>query len=219
MHELFDQRRYLIPFRSTLLPQIFTDVLVIGGGSAGLSAAHAASSHADVIVANKSKPSDSNTAWAQGGIAGVLDKSDSVETHVRDTLEAGAGLCDEAVVRAVISHGGDALRRLIDWGMRVDRDPSGQPELAREGGHSARRIIHTDGDATGMELSRCLTERASATPNIRLFNDCFTLDLITPSNEPGAPCMGAITYHPRYGLQMIWARATILATGGAGVMA
>ncbi|MCA9306671.1 MAG: L-aspartate oxidase [Phycisphaerales bacterium] len=218
MHELFDQRRYLIPFRSTLLPQIFTDVLVIGGGSAGLSAALAASAHADVIVANKSKPNDSNTAWAQGGIAGVLDNSDSVEAHVRDTLEAGAGLCDEAVVRAVIARGGDALRRLIDWGMRVDRDASGQPDLAREGGHSARRIIHTDGDATGMELARCLADRAAATPNIRLFSDCFTLDLITPSNEPGAPCMGAITHHPRYGLQMIWARATILATGGAGVI-
>lgn len=218
MHELFDQRRYLIPFRSTLLPQIFTDVLMIGGGSAGLSAALAASAHADVIVASKSRLTESNTAWAQGGIAGVLDTSDTVDAHVRDTLDAGAGLCDEQVVRSVITQGGDALRGLIAHGMRIDRDPSGDPVLAREGGHSARRIVHTDGDATGAELTRSLSDRAGAAPNIRQFQDCFTLDLITPSNEPGAPCMGAITHHPRYGLQVIWARATILATGGAGVI-
>ncbi len=218
MHTLFDQRRYLIPFRSTLLPQIFTDVLVIGGGSAGLRAAIAASEPGDVIVAGKSRMSDSNTAWAQGGIAGVLDPADSADSHASDTAEAGAGLCDIPVVRRVIGDGGRALRQLMEWGMRVDRDAAGAPQLAREGGHSARRIIHTDGDATGMELSRCLVERARRAASIRLFENCFTLDLITPTNEPGAPCMGAITHHPRYGLQMIWARATILATGGAGVI-
>lgn len=225
MDPLFDQRRYLIPFRSTLLPQIFTDTLVIGAGVAGLRAAIAAAEHApekgtggDVIVLSKEEPSLSSTAWAQGGIAGVLDAADSVEAHVQDTLTAGAGLCDEPVVRHVVRQAPDRINELLSWGMRLDLDASGKPELGREGGHSARRIVHAGGDATGAELSRCLLEKARSLPGIRIFTKCFALDLITPSNEPGSPVMGAITHHPRYGLQMIWAKTTILACGGAGMV-
>lgn len=218
MHALYDDRRYLIPFRSILLPQIFTDTLVIGSGVAGLSAGIAAAAHGDVIILSKSKRDVSNTAWAQGGIAAVLDSTDSVESHVQDTLAAGAGLCDEAVVRGIIERGREAIDRLLHWGIRLDRDESGDLSLGREGGHSSRRIVHSDGDATGSELCRCLIAQAGRTPNLRLFEDCFTLDLLTPTNAPGSPCMGAITHHPRYGLQMIWAKATILASGGAGMV-
>lgn len=218
MHPLFDDRRYLIPFRSILLPQIFTDTLVIGGGAAGLSAAIAASEHGDAILISKAKLPVSNTGWAQGGIAVVLDRADSIEAHVQDTLVAGAGLCDQPAVRSIVGAGPEAIKRIIDWGFQVDRGNDDSPSLGREGGHSARRIIHSHGDATGAELSRCLIEKARHTQSIRLFEDCFALDLLTPTSAEGAPCMGAITYHPRYGLQMIWARSTILAAGGAGMV-
>lgn len=248
VHPLFDNRRYLIPFRSTLLPQIFTDTLVIGSGVAGLRAAIAAAAAtgsaahpADVIVLCKNEPDESNTAWAQGGIAAVMADGDSIDAHVQDTLEAGAGLCDEPAVRAVCAGGPVRMRELIDWGMQFDRAArsgvashvgtgEGEGEVAnsaaaplalgREGGHHANRILHAHGDATGAELSRCLLAKLAATPGVRLFKNCFALDLITSSNDPGAggAVMGAITHHPRYGLQVIWAKSTILATGGAGMV-
>jgi L-aspartate oxidase len=218
VHPLFDQRRYLIPFRSTLLPQIFTDVLVIGSGVGGLRAAIAAAEHAEVIVLGKDDPGVSNTAWAQGGIAVVVDEQDRLEDHVQDTLTAGAGLCEEPVVRQIVEDGPARLKELMDWGMRIDTERSGKIHLGREGGHNRPRIVHADGDATGRELMRCLWAKAQATANLRLFTRCFALDLITPTNEPGAPVMGAITHHPKYGLQVIWAKATILASGGAGMV-
>ncbi len=218
MHPLLDQRRYLIPFRSSLLPQIFTDTLVIGSGVGGLRAAIAAAEHGEVIVLGKEDPGTSNTAWAQGGIAVVLDEQDSFDTHVADTLAAGAGLCDEPVVRTIVEDGPARLRELVGWGMQIDADRPGHIHLGREGGHTRPRIVHSDGDATGRELMRCLWERARATTGIRLFTRCFALDLLTPGNEPGSPVMGAITHHPKYGLQVIWAKATILASGGAGMV-
>ncbi|MEO1128567.1 MAG: L-aspartate oxidase [Planctomycetota bacterium] len=219
MNSLFDERRYLIPFRSILLPQIFTDVLVIGAGAGGLSAAASASAHGDVIVLAKGRTSVSNTAWAQGGVAGVLADDDTIESHVQDTLAAGAGLCDEPAVRSIVGAGTETLRSLLDSGFRADHDPTGSVALGREGGHSHRRIIHAQGDATGRELTRSLGEQARAAPNIRIFEQCFALDLITPSgNGNTGPCLGAITHHPRFGLQVIWAKATILASGGAGMM-
>jgi L-aspartate oxidase len=220
MDGLFDQRRYLIPFRSGLLPQIFTDTLVIGGGVSGLRAAIAASAHGEVIILAKGDLKNTNTAWAQGGIAGVIEPNgDSVEAHAQDTLVAGAGVCDPEVVRLVTERGPGLIDELIGWGMNIDRT-GGRPALGREGGHSASRIVHSGGDATGRELQRALLAkvRSIPAPTIRLFENCFALDLITPSADPGAPVMGAITHHPKYGLQMIWARATILATGGAGVL-
>lgn len=218
MNRLFDQRRYLIPFRSTLLPQIFTDTLVIGAGVAGLRAGMAAAEHGEAIVLSKGDLKSTNTAWAQGGIAAVMSDRDSTESHVQDTLIAGAGLCDEAAVRAIIEHGPRSMRQLLSWGMRLDTNAEGEIAVGREGGHSERRIVHTDGDATGRELQRCLAQQARRTPGVRIFEQCFALDLITPGNEPGSPVMGAITYHPKHGLQMIWAKATILASGGAGVL-
>ncbi len=216
MHAIFDQRRYLIPFRSGLLPQIFCDTLVLGAGVAGVRAAIEAAGSGDVIVISKSAPARSNTAWAQGGIAAARQGADSTDAHVQDTLTAGAGLCDRAAVELVCRQGPDHVRELIAWGMRFDHDDAGGEAAGLEGGHSAARIYHAGGDATGAELLRTLTNKASASTRIRLFESCFAIDLITASPEPGAPCLGAITHHPRYGLQMIWARTTVLASGGAG---
>lgn len=239
MEGLFDQRRYLIPFRSSLLPQIFTDTLVIGAGVAGIRAAVAAAGHGEVIVLCKGDVFDSNTAWAQGGIAAVMGgesgveehgyrpaaatrgtkpEADTVESHVRDTLVCGAGLCDENVVRLIAEQAGPRMRELLEWGIKLDHNAAGGLAVGREGGHSASRIYHAMGDATGRELQRCLVEKLKATAGVRLFEKCFTLDLITPTSEPGSPVMGAITHHPKFGLQMIWAESTILATGGAGMV-
>jgi L-aspartate oxidase len=218
MEQLFDQRRYLIPFRSSLLPQIFTDTLVIGGGVAGLSAARSASTHGEVIVVSKAELSLSSTAWAQGGIAAVMRDGDTVESHIQDTLEAGAGLCEEAAVRHIVGHAAERMGELLSLGLKLDRNTEGELVVGREGGHSAARIYHAHGDATGRELQRCLTSCVRGLSNVRVFEHCFTLDLITASQEPGSTVLGAITYHARYGLQMIWARSTILATGGAGMV-
>jgi len=228
MNGLFDQRRYLIPFRSTLLPQIFTETLVIGGGVAGARAAIAAaggdtddpsSTARDVIMLAKGSFEHTNTAWAQGGVAAVLAESgagdDSFQSHIDDTLTAGAGLCDEPVVRTVVTEGADRVRELIAWGCVFDPDGAGLAR-GREGGHSAHRIYHAGGDATGREVQSSLSARARATPGVRIFEDCFALDLITPGTDPGSPVLGAVTYHRRYGLQMIWAHTTVLASGGAG---
>ena len=224
MDPVFDARRYLIPFRSSLLPQIFTDTLVIGAGVAGCRAAVAAAAHGECILLSKSDLRNTNTAWAQGGVAGVFSRpaggGDSVEAHVRDTLTAGAGLCDRAAVELVCGRADGALRDLIAWGAEFDKAASGALAMGLEGGHSASRILHAQGDSTGREIQRAVAAKARATPGIRVFEKCFALDLITPGSggAPGEPVMGAITHHPRHGLQVIWAKATILATGGAGVV-
>lgn len=222
MLDVFRERRYLIPFRSLLLPHIFTDTLVIGSGVAGLRAAIEASTHGDVIVLAKDALDLSSTTWAQGGIAVVLAKDDSFDQHIDDTLNAGAGLCDYAAVRALVEDAPQRIAELRHWGMRFDLGADGEPSLGREGGHRLHRIVHTDGDATGRELTRCLLARTRACDNVRLFDRCFVLDLLSADGNAtnggrGEPrVLGAITHHPRYGLQIIWAKATILASGGAG---
>ena len=218
MDTLLKTRRYLIPFRGTLLPQIFTDTLVIGAGVAGLQAALAAATHGEVILLCKGAPSDSNTSLAQGGVAAVIDDTDTVESHIADTLVAGVKLCDEPAVRMLAVQGACAIEQLLELNMRFDHTASGNLSRGLEGGHSAPRILHADGDATGREIVRCLWEQVRQTPNIRVFDSCFALDLLTPAEAPGSPAMGAITHHDSHGLQMIWAGATILATGGAGVL-
>ncbi|MCX5660034.1 MAG: L-aspartate oxidase [Planctomycetota bacterium] len=219
MNSIFDERRYLIPFRATLLPQIFTDVLIIGEGVAGLRAALAVGEDREVIITSKAELGLSNTSWAQGGIAAVLSEQDTIESHVEDTLTAGAGLCDEPAVRQVIEAGPERIRELIDWGMRFDRakpgDKSSALALGREGGHSLPRIVHADGDATGRELAITLDRKVRERSNVRVFQNCFVIDLVTLDGSTPR-CVGAITHHPKYGLQVIWAQATILATGGAG---
>ncbi|MEM9790825.1 MAG: L-aspartate oxidase [Planctomycetota bacterium] len=240
MPDAFAHRRYLIPFRATLLPQIFTDVLVIGGGVAGMrSAIGAAAGGADVIVTAKGRVEESSTAWAQGGIAAVLTEDDSAEEHVRDTMVAGAGLCDEPMVRRVVEGGPAGVRELIEWGMAFDlthatggdgdddecglngrgstEDVVGRLAFGREGGHGRHRIVHADGDATGRALTRTLHGCLTGMSGVRWFDECFVLDLISSEGTPGR-CLGAITHHPKHGLQVIWAGATVLAAGGAGMV-
>ncbi|MFW6194962.1 MAG: L-aspartate oxidase [Chloroflexota bacterium] len=217
MDSSFDDRRYLIPFRSALLSQIFTDVLVVGAGVAGLRAALTAAEHSDVIVLAKGSLEESNTSRAQGGVAAVTEPTDCLDDHVQNTLDAGAGLCDEAAVRRILTAGPDAVRRLMDLGMPFDRDEHGGLRLGREGGHNAHRILHADGDATGRAVGRTLVHAARGAERIRLFDHCFLLDLVTEGGQDGGGrCLGAVTYHPKYGLQMIWARAVIMASGGCG---
>jgi len=229
----YEHRRYLIPFRSALLPQIFTDTLVIGTGVAGLRAAIEAAgdgaARGDVIVLAKATYDQSNTTWAQGGVAAAVGADDTIDSHVEDTLAAGAGLCDAPAVRVLAEEAGSRIAELETWGMRLDRRADGSLDLGREGGHRHHRILHYEGDNTGEELVRCLSRRLRSLPNVRIFENCFALDLITASDNAangsdasggagagGAPVLGAITHHPRYGLQIIWAGAVILATGGAG---
>jgi L-aspartate oxidase len=214
----YERRRYLIPFRSQLLPHIFTDTLVIGSGVAGMRASIEAARHGDVILLAKDRIEQSNTSWARGGIAAVHSPDDDFESHIKDTLSAGGGLCDPDIVRAVVEDAPDRIEELIAWGMRFDQDAEGNIQYGREGAHSRHRILHTDGAATGAELSRCLSAKVLQSDSIRVFDRCFALDLLTTERNGGhhgEHVLGAITHHPKYGLQIIWARTTILASGGA----
>ncbi len=158
------------------------DFLVIGAGIAGLTFALRAAKFGTVVVLTKGKAYESNTAWAQGGIASVLpenlrDRGDTLESHVADTLDAGAGLCDEAAVRTIVGEGAAAIDDLLQHGVSFDRE-DGKFELGKEGGHSHRRILHAR-DTTGHEIARALIEEARATPNLTLLEDHFVIDLIT----------------------------------------
>ncbi len=140
--------RYLVPFHPKRVPHHFADLLIIGGGLAGLRAALAADPQLSVLVITKDSIRQSNSNYAQGGIAGVLDPEDRFENHVADTLGAGGDLCDAAVVDMVVHEAPARIRELIAWGARFDEE-SGSLALGREGGHSHDRIVHALGDATG----------------------------------------------------------------------
>lgn len=224
------QRRYLVSFSSRRLPHIFTDVLVIGGGAAGLRAAIEATNYGQVILLTKGSRLESNTYYAQGGMAVVTDPTDSTEDHINDTLTAGVGINNEEVVRECIQSAPECIRELREWGMKFDTDHDGETlRLGREGGHGVSRIVHAMGDATGRVLEETLLARAESNnnasgvknaKNIKIFDDCFSLDLLTdpPEGGDGATCTGAITYHPQHGMQIIHAGVVILAAGGAGVI-
>ncbi|NQU75083.1 MAG: L-aspartate oxidase [Planctomycetes bacterium] len=219
MDRAYLKRRYLVSFEARRLPHIFTDVLVIGGGAAGLRAAIEAAKYGQALMIVKSAMTESNSSQAQGGIAAVLDERDSPALHVADTLAVGADLCDERVVEKVVGEAADHICELVEWGALFDSNGE-RFDLAREGGHSQRRIVHAHGDATGWEIIRALLEKARQTDRLKIFDHCFVLDLLTDPVEggPGSACVGAICWHQRYGLQMIWARQTILASGGAGAL-
>lgn len=205
------RRRYLTNFEPHRLPHLFTDVLVIGAGVAGLRAAIEAAQSADVLVLCKDALTESCTAYAQGGVASVTAGDDTFDAHEQDTLACAGGLAHADVVHRVVTDGPIRIRELCEWGARFDRAGDALA-TGREGGHSAARIVHADGDATGREILRALAERARASPRIRLFDHCFAIDLLTFDHE----IVGVVSYHPKYGHQMFWARATILATGGCG---
>jgi L-aspartate oxidase len=154
------------------------DFIIVGSGLAGLSFALKAAKAGTVAVITKKAKAETNTAWAQGGIAAVTDGTDSVEAHVNDTLIAGAGLCDEAVVRRIVIDGPARIQELMELGVHFDQRPDGQPDLTREGGHSARRILHTR-DATGREIERALLEAVARETRITLLENHTAIDLIT----------------------------------------
>jgi L-aspartate oxidase len=203
--------RYLVPFHPRELPHFFTDVLVVGGGLAGLRAANAIDPQLSALVVTKDAIQQSNSSYAQGGIAGVMDPDDRFEEHVHDTLVAGGTLCDADVVEMVIREAPERIQELIDWGTHFD-ELAGHITLGREGGHSHNRIVHALGDMTGREVMRAVIERTRRQPNVRIWENTFTLDLLTHSGV----CRGAIVA-TRHGEKMlVWARQTILATGGCG---
>lgn len=208
----FDQRRYLTNFDSARTGHVLTDVLVIGGGVAGARAAIESARHTDnVILMCKRTIDDSVTRHAQGGIASVQARADSLESHAEDTLRVGCGLGCRAVIDRVVRDGPARIAEIVEWGMRLDREADGYA-LGREGGHSAARILHFEGDATGRELSRALIARLRSIPSIRVFESCFLIDLLTVEGR----CVGAVSFHPKYGHQLVWSKQTILATGGCG---
>lgn len=211
MSDKFTTRRYLLNFDTRQLGQVFTDVLVIGGGVAGLRAAIEASQDAYVVVTTKDDLADSNTMMAQGGIATVSAEADSVESHVADTLAVGCGLSCEETVHRMVAEGPVCVEELVGWGARFDHE-NGTFALGMEGGHSVRRVRHAAGDATGREMGRALQDHMRKCRRIRLFDHCFVIDLVVDEGR----CAGALCHHEKYGHQIIWARQTILASGGAG---
>ncbi|MGE3820775.1 MAG: L-aspartate oxidase [Isosphaeraceae bacterium] len=204
-------RRYLVGFDPQDLPHHFTDVLVIGGGLAGLRAALGVPDPFRVMVVTKDEVRESNSAYAQGGIAGVLDPEDHFEDHIADTIAAGKGLCDKAMVELVVREAPKRIAELIEWGTHFDQ-VDGQVALTREGGHSHARIVHALGDATGREVMRAVIHQARSRKNVRIWQNSYTVDLLTHDGR----CRGALFWDRRRGLALVWARAVVLATGGAG---
>lgn len=197
------------------------DVVVLGSGAAGLAAALAMRPERSVLVVTKDVLAAGSTAWAQGGLAAVLDPKDSIENHLRDTLEAGAGLCDEAAVRTLVAEAPSAIRKLIALGAMFDPDESGDMALTMEGGHSHRRIVHSGGDQSGAEVQRTL-DTAALTAGVDVLEDAFALDLVTARNHEGRRQAAGVRLAilDRHGsvdsVGVIRARAVVLATGGYG---
>ena len=160
-----DTRRYLVPFNTAGTQQIFTDCLVIGAGIAGLRAALEAAQQRTVTLVCKGALPDSNTWNAQGGIASVLAESDSFESHIADTLKAGGGIADKAVVERVVKEGPELIHQLADWGTAFDRT-DGEIDITLEGGHSHARVAHSHGDSTGRGIAETLIRRVRQTQNI-----------------------------------------------------
>ena len=198
------------------------DFVVIGSGIAGLSFALKAAKHGSVAVITKRKGADSNTAWAQGGVACVTSDEDSFELHVRDTLEAGAGLCDEAAVRTIVTEGPARIRELMEFGLHFDeREVSGHRELdlGREGGHSKRRVLHVQ-DVTGREIEQTLLRELRRATNVELLENHMAVDLITAGKVGFAPKI-AVWAHTcstsKTGeVETIRSDRIVLATGGCG---
>lgn len=201
-----------------------TDFLVIGSGIAGLSFAIKAARHGKVCMITKSDEDESNTKYAQGGIAAVTEANDSFEKHIADTLVAGDGLCNEDVVKMVITEAPERIRELIDWGASFDKNEQGEFDLGKEGGHSEHRILHHK-DNTGFEVERALLEQVRQHPNIEILDHHFAVEIITQhhlgmyinSSTPGITCFGVYALNLKTGkTDVILSRITLMASGGAG---
>jgi len=203
--------RYLVPFHPKSVSHYFTDVLIIGGGIAGLRAALEIDPKLSALILSKEQIQESNSNYAQGGIAGVLDDEDRFEDHAADTITAGGSLCDKEVVDLVVHEGPECIRELIRWGTEFDR-VDGRLALTREGGHGRDRIVHALGDATGKEVIRSIVEMVRSRRNIQIWQNEFTQDLIVHDGV----CRGALASDEKHGRTLIWAKHTILAAGGVG---
>jgi L-aspartate oxidase len=208
--------------------EIRTDFLVIGSGIGGLCFAIKAAELGSVAIVTKKEKIESTTNMAQGGIAAVMDASDSFEDHIRDTLTAGAGLCHEPVTRFVVREGPERVRELIRWGVEFSKSSQGPPpsyDLGKEGGHSHRRVLHA-ADLTGREIERALIEKAGTKKNISFFENCISVDLILESGVRGErkparakkdKCLGAYVLDVQNNrIHVFRASFVLLATGGAG---
>ena len=217
MFESTNQRRYLVSFKAARYTQQVTDVLVIGGGVGGLRAAIAAADGgADVLVLAKDKIEESNTWYAQGGVAAALNPPDNAESHISDTLNAGAGLCNRRAVEITVIEGRDRVLELLSWGAEFDQDVKRAHHLAfgLEAGHSHQRIVHAHGDATGRAIAQTLIATVATREAIRVEEHAFVVDVLT---DDEGRCVGALAVVDEK-MQVIWAKRVILATGGAGVL-
>jgi L-aspartate oxidase len=199
------------------MPQRF-DFLVLGGGVAGLSFALQAARHGSVAVLTKRERYESNTQYAQGGIASVLAPTDSFEAHVQDTLVAGAGLNHADAVEVTVREGPERIQQLVTLGAEFNRRATGEFDLTREGGHSARRIIHA-GDITGREVQRAMLAACDEQKNITFFQNTAAIDLILdrrPSPGQASRCQGAYALRESGHIETFLGKVTVLATGGAG---
>jgi L-aspartate oxidase len=188
-----------------------TDFLIVGGGIAGLRAAIALAPAGKVSVLTKDEPTESNTGYAQGGIAAAVGDDDSAELHAGDTMKAGDGLCDRQAVQVLVEEGPVYVRELLEWGARFDRDAAGRPALGREAAHSVRRVLHA-GDATGREIGRTLWERVSGLASVDTIHHALVTELLV---EDG--CATGVAFFDQSGVRReLRAGATLLATGGAG---
>lgn len=205
--------RFLVHLDPRQLPRVTTDVLVVGGGVAGLSAAIAAAEQgAEVLALLKGSRTETATNWAQGGMAASLHPDDSVDQHARDTMDVAAGLAHQDVVDTVVGDAAGLVDRWLRWGGQFDRDAEQNLALALEGGHGRPRILHAQGDQTGREIQRLLVSRAATLPALRVEESTFVLDLITD----GGAVRGAVAWSHEQGYFAVWARATILCSGGVG---
>ncbi|MCX7423882.1 MAG: L-aspartate oxidase [Planctomycetia bacterium] len=205
------KRRYLVRFDPKRVPHLFADVLIIGGGIAGIRAALAVDPRLTTIVVTKDALSQSNSAYAQGGIAGVLDPLDDVANHASDTMAAGKGLCDDNVVSMVVNEAPERIRELAAFGAQFDLK-DGEIALTQEGGHSHRRVAHALGDATGKEVMRAMIACVRSAEHAQVWEQTATIDLLTHEGV----CRGAIVWNAQHGKTLVWAKQTILCTGGAG---
>lgn len=203
-----------------------TDVLVIGSGIAGLTFAlktAQARPKCKITIITKADKSESNTKYAQGGIAIAWDKKeDSFEQHISDTIRAGDGLCDEKVVKFVIEEGPTRLHELINWGAKFDKEKKGEYDLGKEGGHTAHRIIHR-GDFTGLEIEKTLLKQVYATSNIQVLSHHFAIDIITEHHlktskrSKQISCYGAYVLNLKsHDIEKVQSKITLMASGGIG---
>ncbi len=199
----------------TMTDRIRTRFLVLGSGVAGLHTAWRASAHGPVTILTKRTLFDSATAYAQGGIAAALGAGDSPELHRKDTLAAGAALCDAEAVQVLVEEGPARVRELQAAGARFDLEPGGDFQLGREAAHSRRRIVHAQGDQTGAEVARALVAKVREAANITVQETARVLDLLLVENENGVQCAGVRASIEGRAVEIV-ADATVLATGGCG---